>query len=263
MGNKVFDNPKDEEVIQRLIQFCNLEDNDVVMDFFSGSGTTAHSTFLANLTQGKKRKFILVQLQEEISANLKSSNKKKKVVEDAIKLLDEIHAPYNICEIGKERIRRAGEKIKSENPLTTQDLDVGFRVLKVDESNMKNVYYHPDDLSQQNLLDSVENIKEDRSDLDLLFGCVLDWGLELSRPYTSEKVGSYTIHNYDDGKLVACFDENVSEELVRMIAKMRPERVVFRDSSFKSAPEKINLFEIFKFYMPESADEINRRVRVI
>ena len=233
------------------------------MDFFSGSGTTAHSTFLANLTQGKKRKFILVQLHEEIRANLKSSSKKQKVVENAIKLLDEIHAPYNICEIGKERIRRAGEKIKSENPLTTRDLDVGFRVLKVDESNMKNVYYHPDDLSQQNLLDSVENIKEDRSDLDLLFGCVLDWGLELSRPYTSEKVGSYTIHNYDDGKLVACFDENVSEELVRMIAKTRPERVVFRDSSFKSAPEKINLFEIFKFYMPESADEIYRRVRVI
>ena len=146
-----------------------------------------------------------------------------------------------ICEIGKERIRRAGEKIKSENPLTTRDLDVGFRVLKVDDGNMKNVYYHPDDLSQQNLLDSVENIKEDRSDLDLLFGRLLDWGLDLSRPYTSEKVGSYTIHNYDDGKLVACFDENVSEELVRMIAKTRPERVVFRDSSFKLNPEEFIL----------------------
>lgn len=247
MDGGVFNGPKPQRLISRLLTLANLEPDAIVLDFFSGSATLAHSLISYNATKQTRTRFILVQIPELCAEKTEAYKAGYKT----------------ICEIGKERIRRAGEKIKSENPLTTQDLDVGFRVLKVDESNMKNVYYHPDDLSQQNLLDSVENIKEDRSDLDLLFGCVLDWGLELSRPYTSEKVGSYTIHNYDDGKLVACFDENVSEELVRMIAKMRPERVVFRDSSFKSAPEKINLFEIFKFYMPESADEINRRVRVI
>ena len=247
MDGGVFNGPKPQRLISRLLTLANLEPDAIVLDFFSGSATLAHSLISYNATKQTRTRFILVQIPELCAEKTEAYKAGYKT----------------ICEIGKERIRRAGEKIKSENPLTTQDLDVGFRVLKVDESNMKNVYYHPDDLSQQNLLDSVENIKEDRSDLDLLFGCVLDWGLELSRPYTSEKVGSYTIHNYDDGKLVACFDENVSEELVRMIAKMRPERVVFRDSSFKSAPEKINLFEIFKFYMPESADEINRRVRVV
>ncbi len=247
MDGGVFNGPKPKRLIERLLTLANLEQDSIVLDFFSGSATLAHSLMSYNATKQTHTRFILVQIPELCAEKTEAYKAGYKT----------------ICEIGKERIRRAGEKIKSENPLTTQDLDVGFRVLKVDDSNMKNVYYHPDDLSQQNLLDSVENIKEDRSDLDLLFGCVLDWGLELSRPYTSEKVGSYTIHNYDDGKLVACFDENVSEELVRMIAKTRPERVVFRDSSFKSAPEKINLFEIFKFYMPESADEINRRVRVL
>ena len=247
-AKKVFSYPKTLSLLKFLIDITTKVDKDaIILDFFSGSATTAHATLQLNFEDSGNRKFIMVQLNEECEEKTEAYKSGYKT----------------ICEIGKERIRRAGEKIKTENPLTTQDLDVGFRVLKVDESNMKNVYYHPDDLSQQSLLDSVDNIKEDRTDLDLLFGCVLDWGLELSRPYTSEKVGSYTIHNYDDGKLVACFDENVSEELVRMIAKMRPERVVFRDSSFKSAPEKINLFEIFKFYMPESADEINRRVRVL
>ncbi len=246
-GSAVFDYPKSPALINRFLKMADIETGDVVLDFFSGSSSTAHAVMQFNMEESERGKFIMVQIPELCAEKTEAYKAGYKT----------------ICEIGKERIRRAGEKIKSENPLTTRDLDVGFRVLKVDDSNMKNVYYHPDDLSQQNLLDSVENIKEDRSDLDLLFGCVLDWGLELSRPYTSEKVGSYTIHNYDDGKLVACFDENVSEELVRMIAKTRPERVVFRDSSFKSAPEKINLFEIFKFYMPESADEIYRRVRVI
>ena len=241
-----FETIKPVELIKRLL-FHTTDQDALILDFFSGTATTAHAVMQLNAEDEGNRKSILVQIPEPCfpeSQPYKAGYK-------------------NICEIGKERIRRAGEKIKSENPLTTQDLDVGFRVLKVDDSNMKNVYYHPDDLSQQNLLDSVDNIKEDRTDLDLLFGCVLDWGLELSRPYTSEKVGAYTIHNYDDGKLVACFDANVSEALVRRIAKMRPERVVFRDASFKSAPEKINLFEIFKFYMPESADEIYRRARVI
>ena len=153
----------------------------------------------------------------------------------------------NICEIGKERIRRAGDKIKEENPLATQDLDIGFRVLKLDDSNMKDVYYAADDYDQQKLTDMISNIKENRTDLDLLFGCLLDWGLPLSLPYTSEQIDDCTVHTYNDGDLIACFDENIPESVVREIAKRKPLRAVFRDSGFASSPEKINVFEIFKF----------------
>ena len=170
---------------------------------------------------------------------------------------------FTICDIGKERIRRAGEKIKEENPLATQDLDVGFRVLKLDDSNMKDVYYAADDYDQQNLVDMISNIKEDRTDLDLLFGCLLDWGLPLSLPYTSDQIDGCTVHTYNDGDLIACFDANVPESVVKEIAKRKPLRAVFRDSSFADSPSKINVFEIFKLYMPEDADDISKRVRVI
>lgn len=169
----------------------------------------------------------------------------------------------NICEIGKERIRRAGEKIKEENPLTTQDLDIGFRVLKLDDSNMKDVYYAADDYDQRSLMDMISNIKEDRTDLDLLFGCLLDWGLPLSMPYRSEQIDGCTVHTYNDGDLIACFDANVPESVVKEIVKRKPLRAVFRDSSFADSPAKINVFEIFKLYMPEDANDISKRVRVI
>ena len=169
----------------------------------------------------------------------------------------------NICEIGKERIRRAGAKIKEENPLTTQDLDVGFRVLKLADSNMKDVYYTPDEIAQDDLFDMESNVKEDRTDLDLLFGCLLDWGLPLSLPYTSETIEGCTVHTYNDGDLIACFDENVPESVIKEIAKRKPLRAVFRDSSFADSPAKINVFEIFKLYMPEDANDITKRVRVI
>ena len=168
-----------------------------------------------------------------------------------------------MTEIGKERIRRAGEKIKEENPLTTQDLDIGFRVLKLDDTNMKDVYYAADEYDQQNLVDMISNIKEDRTDLDLLFGCLLDWGLPLSLPYTSEQIDGCTVHTYNDGDLIACFNPNVPESVVKEIAKRKPLRAVFRDSSFADSPSKINVFEIFKLYMPEDADDIGKRVRVI
>ena len=263
MGDKVFENPKDEEIIQRIIQFCGTDDGDIILDFFSGSATTAHAMFLADAEQNKHRKFILVQLPETIDPQKEASEKAKKVAQNAVNLLDTIGVPHNICEIGKERIRRAGDKIKSESPMTTQDLDVGFRVLKLDDTNMKDVYYAPDDYDQGMLAALESNIKDDRTDLDLLFGCLIDWGLPLSLPYKSEQLGGCTVHTYNDGDLIACFDTNIPESVVKEIAQRRPLRAVFRDSGFASSPEKINVFEIFKLYMPEDAGDISKRVRVI
>ena len=157
-----------------------------------------------------------------------------------------------IPELAKERIRRAGNKIKEDNPLTTQDLDTGFRVFKLDDSNMKDVFYAPAEYDQ-NLLSMLEsNIKEDRTDLDLLFGCLLEWGLPLSMPYTSEEISGCTVHTYNDGDLIACFDENIPDDVVKTIAKRQPLRAVFRDSSFNGSPAKINVGEIFKMLAPDT-----------
>ena len=263
MGDKVFENPKDEEIIQRIIQFCGTDDGDIILDFFSGSATTAHAMFLADAEQNKHRKFILVQLPETIDPQKEASEKAKKVAQNAVNLLDTIGVPHNICEIGKERIRRAGDKIKSESPMTTQDLDIGFRVLKLDDTNMKDVYYAPDDYDQGMLAGLESNIKDDRTDLDLLFGCLIDWGLPLSLPYKSEQIDGCTVHTYNDGDLIACFDANIPESVVKEVAQRKPLRAVFRDSGFASSPEKINVFEIFKLYMPEDAGDISKRVRVM
>ena len=248
--DKYFDYPKPVSLISEMISGITLfssKEGDIILDFFSGSATTAHAVMQLNAEDGGHRKFIMVQLPEpcdEKSEAFKAGYK-------------------NICEIGKERIRRAGEKIKEEKPLTTQDLDVGFRVLKLDDSNMKDVYYAADDYDQQNLVDMISNIKEDRTDLDLLFGCLLDWGLPLSMPYRFEQIDGCTVHTYNDGDLIACFDANVPESVVKEIAKRKPLRAVFRDSSFADSPAKINVFEIFKLYMPEDANDISKRVRVI
>ena len=245
-GVKVFDYPKPVDLIEYLTNFCCDED-DTVLDFFSGSATTAHAIMSLNAIDSGNRKFILVQLPEDCE-------------EDSPAYI----AGYkNICAIGKERIRRAGEKIKSESPTTTQDLDIGFRVLKLDDTNMKDVYYAPDDYDQGMLAGLESNIKDDRTDLDLLFGCLIDWGLPLSLPYSSEQIDGCTVHTYNDGDLIACFDANIPESVVKEIAKRKPLRAVFRDSGFASSPEKINVFEIFKLYMPEDANDITKRVRVI
>lgn len=257
MGDKVFENPKDEEIIQRLIEFCATGDGDIVLDFFSGSATTAHSVFLANINQSKKRKFILIQLPEPIDPKKSATGAARKVAENAVALLDSINAEYNICEIGKERIRRAGNLLKKENPLFAQELDVGFRVFKLDDSNMNDVYYSPNDYSQGMLSALESNVKSDRTDLDLLFGCLLEWGLPLSLPYSSEQIDGCTVHNYNDGDLIACFDENVPESVIKEIAKRQPLRAVFRDSSFIDSPSKINVGEIFKLMAPDT------RVKVI
>ena len=243
---KVFDFPKPMRLIKFLINLGSRETS-IVLDFFSGSATTAHAVMQLNAEDGGHRKFIMVQLPEkcdETSEAYKAGYK-------------------NICEIGKERIRRAGEKIKAESPMTTQDLDIGFRVLKLDDTNMKDVYYAADDYSQDMIAGLESNIKDDRTDLDLLFGCLIDWGLPLSLPYRSEQMDGCTVHTYNGGDLIACFDANIPESVVKTIAKRKPLRAVFRDSGFASSPEKINVFEIFKLYMPEDAGDITKRVRVI
>lgn len=243
---KLFQAPKSVSMIRQCILMSQSKEA-VILDFFSGSATAAHAVMQLNAEDGGHRKFIMVQLPEPC-------DEKSEAYKAGYK---------NICEIGKERIRRAGEKIKEENPLTTQDLDIGFRVLKLDDSNMKDVYYAAEDYDQRNLLDMISNIKEDRTDLDLLFGCLLDWGLPLSMPYHSEEIDGCTVHTYNDGDLIACFDVNVPESVVKEIAKRKPLRAVFRDSSFADSPSKINVFEIFKLYMPEDANDISKRVRVI
>ena len=245
-SGKVFSFPKPTSLMKFLISI-NASKEDIILDFFSGSATTAHAVMQLNAEDGGHRKFIMVQLPEkcdETSEAYKAGYK-------------------NICEIGKERIRRAGDKIKSESPMTTQDLDIGFRVLKLDDTNMNDVYYAPDDYDQGMLAGLESNIKDDRTDLDLLFGCLIDWGLPLSLPYKSEKIDGCTVHTYNDGDLIACFDKNIPESVVKEIAKRKPLRAVFRDSGFASSPEKINVFEIFKLYMPEDANDITKRVRVI
>ena len=281
---KLFTHPKPSKLLYHLCKICT-DNNDCILDFFSGSATTAHAIMQLNAEDGGHRKFIMVQLPEkcdEASEAYKAGYK-------------------NICEIGKERIRRAGDKIKQallndgiairkmteykatqgnlegfsygewmEAPEVIQakekmasSLDVGFRVLKLDDTNMKDVYYAPDDYDQGMLAGLESNIKDDRTDLDLLFGCLIDWGLPLSLPYKSEQLGGCTVHTYNDGDLIACFDANIPESVVKEIAQRKPLRAVFRDSGFASSPEKINVFEIFKLYMPEDAGDISKRVRVI
>ena len=239
LGPTGFETVKPIEIIRRLC-FHATQDNDVILDFFSGSATTAHAVMQLNAEDGGKRKFIMVQLPEVCAEGTEAAKAGYK----------------NICEIGKERIRRAGNKVKAEAGLNGQDLDIGFRVLKVDESNMNDVYYAAGDYTQDMLGQMEDNIKSDRTDLDLLFGCLLDWGLPLSMPHTHETIDGFTVHTYNNGDLVACFDEHVSEKAVREIASRQPLRAVFRDSSFTSSPEKINVFEIFKLLAPNTTVKV-------
>ena len=265
-GGAPFTFPKSLYAVLDCIKAATKEDkNAIIMDFFSGSATTAHAVMQLNAEDGGRRKSIMVQLPENLDEAIgrTSDAKTKDSIQKAIKFLDSIGKAHTICEIGKERIRRAGDKIKSESPLTTQDLDIGFRVLKLDDTNMKDVYYAPDDYDQGMLAGLESNIKDDRTDLDLLFGCLIDWGLPLSLPYKSEQIDGCTVHTYNDGDLIACFDANIPESVVKEIAQRKPLRAVFRDSGFASSPEKINVFEIFKLYMPEDAGDISKRVKVI
>ena len=277
----VFDTEKSLDIMNRIVGWITKEE-DIILDFFSGSATTAHAVMQLNYEDKGHRKFIMVQLPEACDAKSEA-----------------YRAGYkNICEIGKERIRRAGAEIQQDRAIEIgthkhewnqtcyyvehkeecdklghlpdeyfekefPPVDTGFRVLKLDDTNMKDVYYAPDDYDQNMLAGLESNIKDDRTDLDLLFGCLIDWGLPLSLPYKSEQLGGCTVHTYNDGDLIACFDKNIPESVVKEIAQRKPLRAVFRDSGFASSPEKINVFEIFKLYMPEDAGDISKRVRVI
>ena len=237
-GHSYFDYPKPVRLIKKIVQIGSHDDS-IILDFFSGSATTAHAVMQLNSEDSGKRKYIMVQLDEKCSDN------------------DEAYKAgfKTICDVGIERIRRSGRTI-SDKKSKDKTLDIGFRVLKVDSSNMNDVYYAPDDYSQ-GLLDHFEsNIKEDRSSLDLLFGCLLDWGLPLSLPYISEEIDGFTVHNYNDGDLIACFDENISDAVIKEIAKRQPLRAVFRDSSFESNPSKINVTEIFKMLSPDTTIKV-------
>ncbi len=237
-GSKVFDTPKPVGFIKKIIELATSDDDDIVLDFFSGSATTAHSVMKFNAENKKKCKYILVQVQETLDEKSVAANE----------------GYCNLAEVGKERIRRAATKIKEE---TGADIDYGFRVLKLDDSNMNDVYYNPNDYTQGMLSMLESNVKSDRNDLDLLFGCLLEWGLPLSLPYSSETIEGCTVHNYNDGDLIACFDENVPDSVIKEIAKKQPLRAVFRDSSFANSPSKINVGEIFKLMAPDT------RVKVI
>lgn len=237
-----FDYPKPTSLIEALCSMtCKFERDALILDYFSGSATTAHAVMKLNADDGGNRNFIMVQLPEETEETSEA-----------------YRAGFsNICEIGKERIRRAGDKVKSEAGLTAPNLDIGFRVLKLDDTNMNDVYYAAGDYTQDMISMLQSNIKEDRTDMDLLFGCLLDWGLPLSLPHTQEEIEGFTVHTYNEGDLIACFEERITEKVVREIASRQPLRVVFRDSSFTSSPEKINVVEIFKLLAP------NTTVRVI
>lgn len=239
--NIPFSFAKPSSLMKYLAEICRVGDDDIVLDFFSGSASTADSVMQLQRDKGIKCHYIMVQLDEKCDED-----------SDAYK-----EGYVNICEIGKERIRRAGTKIVEEAPLTTADLDIGFRVLKLADSNMNDVYYSPAEYSQDLLSMLESNVKSDRNDLDLLFGCLLEWGLPLSLPYSSEQIDGCTVHNYNDGDLIACFDENVPDSVIKEIAKRQPLRAVFRDSSFANSPSKINVGEIFKLMAP------NTRVKVI
>lgn len=242
-----FDGPKPLRLISRILTIANLSANSIILDFFSGSGTTAHAVMQLNAEDGGNRKFIMVQLPEETPEDSEARK-----------------AGYNtIPDIAKERIRRAGKIIKEESPLTTADLDTGFRVFRLDEGNYEDVKRTPKEFKQDQLDLFLNNIKADRNDLDLLFGCMLDWGVQLSLPMTQEVVDGKTIYTVNDGDLVACFAENVSEDVVKAMAEKMPLRVIFRDSCFAQDADKINIYETFKQKLDWSDQEVVKNIRVI
>ena len=238
-GDKgVFDGPKPVRLLERLITLANLKEDSIVLDFFSGSATTAHAVMKKNAEKAKHSRFIMVQLPEEVSDKKKDQGYK------------------NICEIGKERIRRAGAKIKADSPLTTQHLDTGFRVLKLDSSNMKEVFYSPKETAQQDLFALVDNVKDDRTSEDLLFQVMLELGATLDSKIEESEVDGKTIFNVADGYLVACFDQEVSDEVVTAIAKMQPTYAVLRDTSLVDDATATNFEQIFKTYAPNTTTKI-------
>lgn len=241
MGTKTFDNPKNVNLLLRCLKMITKFDKDsLILDFFSGSATTAHAVMQLNSEDGGNRKFIMVQLPEK-------TEEKSEAFKAGYK---------NICEIGKERIRRAGKKIKEESPLTTQDLDTGFRVLKLDSTNMQDIYYSPKDISQADLFSQVDNVKPDRTGEDLLFQVMLELGATLDSKIETTTIAGKTIYNVAEGYLVACFDPDVTDDVVKAIAQMLPAYAVLRDTSMKDDSTATNFEQIFKTYSPDTVTKI-------
>lgn len=242
----VFDGPKPVRLMLRLITLANLQEDSIVLDFFSGSASTAHAVMQLNANEeGRNRKFIMVQLPEKVNESKKNQD-------------------YNtIPEIGKERIRRAGKKIKEESPLTTQNLDTGFRVFRLDESNYEKVAKSPKDYDQTQLDCFEKNIKADRTDLDLLFGAMLAWGVTLDLPMQAETVDGCTLYTVNGSDLVACFSEGITDNVVRAMADKKPLRVLFRDACFVQDAQKINIYEQFKQLMDWADVEAFKNIKVV
>lgn len=238
--SKIFEYAKPHQLICKCMKIANCDKNALILDFFSGSATTAHAVMQLNSEDGGNRKFIMVQLPEK-------TEEKSEAFKAGYK---------NICEIGKERIRRAGKKIKEESPLTTQDLDTGFRVLKLDSTNMQDIYYSPKDISQADLFSQVDNVKPDRTGEDLLFQVMLELGATLDSKIETTMVAGKTIYNVAEGYLVACFDPNVTDEVVKAIAQMQPAYAVLRDTSMKDDSTATNFEQIFKTYSPDTVTKI-------
>ena len=236
---KLFDFSKPVELIKHFA-FLATSENDIVIDFFSGSSTTAHAAMQLNAEDGGQRKFIMVQLPEVIA-------EKSEAYKAGYK---------NICEIGKERIRRAGKKIKAESPLTTQELDIGFRVLKCDTSNMKDIFYRPDEVEQILFDNCASNIKEDRTSEDLLFQIMLDLGVMLSSKIEEITIADCKVFNVAEGFLYACFDDNISDEVVKAIANEQPYYAVFRDSGMASDSVLTNFDQIFVSNSPATVRKV-------
>lgn len=247
-GQRTFDFPKPSGLIKYLLSMVvRTSPYSLILDFFSGSATTAHAVMQLNAEDGGKRKYICVQIPEETP---EGSEARK--------------AGYNtICDIGKERIRRAGKKIKEEAGLMGQDLDTGFRVLRVDSSNMEDIYFEPAKLKQDNLFSQLDSVKPDRSELDLLFGCMVDWGVQLSHPLRQEVVGGKRLHIVNEGALVACFDKEINLEAISRIAQMAPLRVIFREECFATDADKLNIYEKFKQFCGWNNEEVYKRIHVL
>ncbi len=242
----VFSYPKPVSLVKYLAELLN-DKNALILDFFSGSATTAHAVMQLNAEDGGKRKYICVQIPEATPEGSEACK-----------------AGYStIPEIGKERIRRAGKKIREEHPEVANSLDTGFRVLRVDSSNMKDVYFEPAQLSQANLFEQVDNVKAGRTELDLLFGCMVDWGVNLSLPLRKEEVAGKMLHIVNEGELVACFDSAINLEVIRYIAGQNPLRVILRETCFTSDVDKLNLYEQFKQFCGWSDEEAYKRIHVI
>ena len=253
MARDIFQNPKSPMVLGRLMNFI-INDGDIVLDFFSGSGTTAEAVMRNNSKEPQNIKFIMVQLSENLDESIKSADSRaQKTMKNAIKFLDSIGTGHTICDIGEERIRRAGKKIKEE---TGADIDYGFRCFKVDSSNMKDVYYRPADIGQMNLDQLTDNIKEDRTPEDLLIQVMLDLGVLLSSKVEQKEIAGKKVFSVADGYLIACFDRDVTDDVVTAIAKQHPFYAVFRDSSMASDSVAANFEQIFDTYSPQTVRKV-------